>query len=711
MALEKGTVLHSRYRIEETIAIGGMGAVYRALDETLGIQVAVKENFFSTEEYSRQFRREATILASLRHANLPRVTDHFVVPGQGQYLVMDFIEGIDLRDIIAQKGSLSEDVVIQVGAVICDALEYLHSRDPIIVHRDIKPGNLKITPSQHVFLVDFGLAKISHGETTTTGAQALTPGYAPPEQYGQGTDPRSDLYSLGATLYAALTGKIPEDGLSRAMGSTELTPIRKYNPQVSEQLAKVIEHAMAVVPDDRYASARDFHEALLQARETIQQKTATGATSAPTVRQPTPPVQHKQVSTAGMPRPSTPPPPTSPPVTAERPVTPTQPPSRPRRRRHFPIGAVLGIGGVAALAGTAALIFGLGLLKPQVPAQPDPSPTPPPAITSTLTLPPSATFSATRTITVTSIPTETPTPQPSDTPVPDATNTPAATLTPTTAATPLGSSNGQIAFSSEQNGLTQIWLMNSDGTGSQQVTRLPDGACQPDWSPDGKRLVFISPCPGKKDLYPGSSLYIINADGTGLTPLATLPGGDFEPAWSPDGTQIAFTTLRDFNVPHVYIYNLADDTVKRISNVVNRDRQPAWSPDGTQIAYVSTALSQPQIWTMTSTGEKAREFSALKTAYDFSPTWSPDGSVIVFSQGRQPLLIARQVGDRSALQFPVDDRLLPCETADFSIDGWWLAFDLKKDGNTDIYMMTPTGANLTRLTTNPGADFHPAWRP
>jgi serine/threonine-protein kinase len=122
MPLEQGFLLHNRYRIEQTIAVGGMGAIYRAQDETLRISVAVKENFFTTDEFSRQFRREATILAGLRHPNLPRVTDHFVIPGQGQYLVMDFIEGTDLREIINQRGAQDEKEVICIGVTVCNAL-------------------------------------------------------------------------------------------------------------------------------------------------------------------------------------------------------------------------------------------------------------------------------------------------------------------------------------------------------------------------------------------------------------------------------------------------------------------------------------------------------------------------------------------------------------------------------------------------------------
>ncbi len=123
MALERGTILNQRYRVVEILGQGGMGAVYRAVDENLGVDVAVKENLFTTEEYARQFRREAVILASLRHPNLTRVTDHFVIENRGQYLVMDYIEGEDLRQRMDRTGVLSEEEAIIIGAAVCDALE------------------------------------------------------------------------------------------------------------------------------------------------------------------------------------------------------------------------------------------------------------------------------------------------------------------------------------------------------------------------------------------------------------------------------------------------------------------------------------------------------------------------------------------------------------------------------------------------------------
>ncbi len=268
MTLERGSLLNNRYRIIEILGQGGMGSIYRAVDENLNVEVAVKENLFTTEEYARQFRREAIILANLRHPNLPRVTDHFVIAPQGQYLIMDFIEGEDLRERMDRDGILSDADVVILGSALCDALGYLHSRQPQIIHRDIKPGNVKINPNGQILLVDFGLAKVlENGQATTTGARAMTPGYSPPEQYGTArTDERSDIYSLGATLYVALTNELPEDALARAMGQTELTPIRRVNPKVSRKLAGAIEKALELRPEDRFHSAEEFKEAILNAR-------------------------------------------------------------------------------------------------------------------------------------------------------------------------------------------------------------------------------------------------------------------------------------------------------------------------------------------------------------------------------------------------------------------------------------------------------------
>lgn len=245
-----------------------MGSIFRAVDENLGVEVAVKENLFTIDDYARQFRREATILASLRHPNLPRVSDHFSIEDQGQYLIMDYIEGEDLQERLERLGPIDEEEVVFVGAAICDALSYMHSRDPVVLHRDIKPANVRITPNGGVYLVDFGLAKIIHGDqTTTTGAKAMTMGFSPPEQYGAArTDARTDIYSLGATLYTALTGLTPEDSLAQTMDQLELTPVRERNPQVSKRVAEAVEKALKVHPNDRWQMAAEFKNELLKAQ-------------------------------------------------------------------------------------------------------------------------------------------------------------------------------------------------------------------------------------------------------------------------------------------------------------------------------------------------------------------------------------------------------------------------------------------------------------
>src|SRR6185436_5016853 len=199
MPLETGSLLNGRYRIDRILGQGGMGAVYLATDESLGIPCAVKENLSLSPESERLFRREATLLASLRHPNLPRVTNHFVL-GDEQYLVMDFVEGEDLKERLAREGSLPEADIIQWATQICDALTYLHSLNPPIIHRDIKPANIKLTSSGEALLVDFGIAKASDpSQKTATASVALTPGFAPPEQYGLGrTAPATDQYALAA---------------------------------------------------------------------------------------------------------------------------------------------------------------------------------------------------------------------------------------------------------------------------------------------------------------------------------------------------------------------------------------------------------------------------------------------------------------------------------------------------------------------------------
>lgn len=727
MALERGTILNQRYRVVEILGQGGMGAVYRAIDENLGVDVAVKENLFTTEEYARQFRREAVILATLRHPNLTRVTDHFVIENRGQYLVMDYIEGEDLRQRMDRTGVLSEEEAILIGAAVCDALSFLETCTPPVIHRDIKPGNVKITPSGQIYLVDFGLAKlIQDGQATTTGARAMTPGYSPPEQYGTArTDNRSDLFSLGATLYAALTGAIPEDALARAMDQAVLTAIRKHNPRVSRRLAAVIEKSLLIRPDERFQTAEEFKQALLNVRGFTRRKTGEYVVS------PAPgngsKVNQELFPDTPAPKPlspgySPPPPNKSPlPIPTSSPISEPDSIRRSSKQKRSRWLWVLGGLFLILLVGAGAIVNdpnlpgrALALVNPSptvdLPAgMVDPSPTP----------------SADKLLVQATIPLTTASPL-----APAATLTPQVTATraptnipvissppsPTPAPTVIGGGNGQIAFASGRNGTTQVWVVNVDGSDPRQITDMPEGACQPDWSPDGMRLVFISPCKKNEDQYRRVGMFIINVDGTGLTPLPSAPGGDFDPVWSPDGTKIAFSSLRNSGRPRIYSMNLADGSVERLSDQYSYDRQPYWSPDGNKLAFVTTQKGPVQIWTMNSDGSNQELFSRSGDAINLHPVWSRDGEVILFTQvsqqRRTPVLVAASYKDGDYTEFRYDQGPAPSKEAKYSPDGLWLVYESWPEGsNHDIYIMSASGAGMIRLTDAPGDDFDPAWRP
>jgi serine/threonine protein kinase len=715
MTLEPGYLLNKRYRIVEILGQGGMAAVYRAIDDNLGVEVAVKENLFTTEEYARQFRREAVILANLRHSNLPRVTDHFVIEQQGQYLVMDYIEGEDLRQRIDRLGPLDGEEVIILGAAICDALAYMHTCRPPVLHRDIKPGNVKITPEGQIFLVDFGLAKVLQGSMeTTTGARAMTPGYSPPEQYGTAhTDNRTDIYSLGATLYSALTDTIPEDGLARAMDQATMTPLRKHDPNIPRRLASVIEKSLAVLPDDRYQTAEEFEQDLLNARNTTQRRIPIDTTLPPP-----PPVLEGEVvdtalETAGeafqmgddaalssnqayLP------------VPVNTPVIDVsfKPPSY-RRRKRLRIWLVVAI--LLAIIATGAAAYGMSSASPAIPL-PRHSPT------ATATIIPTQSRLPTETrlpvIVNEATPTHTPTLIPSS--IPSHTPTPTITLTPTSSATPFGGGLGQIAFASDRSGAPEIWLMAVDGTGLSQLTQISEGACQPSWSPDGKRLVFISPCPKNTDIYRGASLFVINADGANMVPLPSAPGGDFNPTWSPDGKRIAFTSLRDHFQPQIFIINLEDDTVTMMPDLgLKPNAQPVWSPDGKEIAFIR---AYDQIWAMSDTGTNRHMVTYGVNFQSSYPKWSPDGKVILFTQyefgvSGSPWLAVVQYAKQGNVPIIIAHDA-PMSEADYSPDGYWLVFQSWPDrGYHHLYIMTPNGVYRQQITNGSYNDFDPVWRP
>ena len=659
MSLVIHSLLKDRYKIIAVLAQSGMGTIYEAFDETLNIRVAVKENLYTTAVHSRQFRQEATLLAGLRHPNLPRVIDHFVLADQGEYLVMDLIAGQDLRQCLnGLEKPMPEEDVARIGVTVCDALGYLHSQNPPIIHRDIKPANLKQTPEGQIVLVDFGLAKLyQQGEMTTTGAEGSTAGYSPVEQYGEATtDPRTDIYALGATLYTLLTCQVPPESLARAIGEDPLQPISAFNPQVIPALAAVIAKAMAVRPEDRYPTAAALREALLEALPRSEKAVAE-------------PPPNPSKSTPNVPVPA-------------------------EKDKKRSIWAWLAPVLLVAIASAAAVIFLFGKGGPSVPtATPIMADRQTNAAVNTAR-PPVETDEALQS-------TET-------SPAIAAASTETLeteVIAPATEQAP----QRQIAFVSERDGPPQIYLINQDGTGLSPLTNEPEGACQPEWSPDGTQLAYISPCAGLQERYDGSSIFILTLASGRRDLISTLATGDYDPAWSPDGGKLVFTSLQT-GKPQLFIYSFESGITENLMNRSTISRMPAWSPDGSQIVFVSpsSVTNQPILFQVDAEGQN-QPLAVLGQSYDraLRPIWSAPENLILFEAGSGLLGQLARTGGQSD---PLDTGLEIALTPAVSPDGQVIAFAGANSGEPlEIYLLQ--NGEISALTSDPAPDYQPAWRP
>jgi len=287
MPLIPGDIVDERYRVDDLLAYGGMSAVYRARDLRLDLPRALKEmvpypgmDQAALAQLREQFFQEAQVLADLRHDNMPRVIDHFEWEGNA-YLVMDFVAGQRLDAIIEEEGKIPLDVTLNWARELFDAVNYCHQQG--VLHRDVKPQNVIITPKGEVSLVDFGLAKlmdVGDQQTRTVMRGLGTPEYAPPEQYDAvpgSTDTRSDIYGLGATFYHALTGTPPPTATQRIVDPNLLKPVRYYSDDVPEHIDGAIIKSLALQPDQRFQTVAEMAKTLFE--KCAQQ--LTGASGSP----------------------------------------------------------------------------------------------------------------------------------------------------------------------------------------------------------------------------------------------------------------------------------------------------------------------------------------------------------------------------------------------------------------------------------------------
>jgi serine/threonine protein kinase len=649
MELTPGIVLKDRYVIDKQLGKGGMGAVYLATDQAVDRQVAVKANLNPSPESQRQFTREARMLAGLRHPNLPLVSDHFVIDDV-QYLVMDFVPGGDLLNLLREEGAQPFDLVVNWAEQIGDALNYLHSQSPPIIHRDIKPANLKVTPEGQIMLVDFGIAKASEGDTTV-GARGYTPGYAPPEQYSNAiTGPYSDQYALAATLYAMLTGGPPPESVSMMLGEETLTSARTISTAVPKHADRAMKKALSIEPANRFRNVSEFVQSFKDPKYLAE-------------------VEKTQRSPSAK--------------------------KETRRKMLFVIGGVIGLIVIGAGA-----FFGFKALNPE----PDPvtvvvedanTPTPEPAgptdipaptFTSTVTLTPTFTLTPTNTLT----PTPIPTPQGGGQKIAfvsnrgddgyfqiylmdaDGSNVTQLTFDEVHKSTPMWSPDGSKLLYVADGGdgpygtryREDIWVINADGSDPVNLTQSRRDDTDPVWHPDGTEIVFAS-----ERASDDPQLFLMNADGSDVRSVSDGFASEYNPTFSPDGQYLAFSSTIYYTLSwrtgvEYHFPELIDDQFR-----IGRSIEPAWSPDGEFIAYTRNKTGgQRDIYIVEAESRGAVINRLTFTSVSGEPAWSPDGHWILF-------------------------------TSSFEID------------NTDIFIMDRGGRFQNNLTNHPAMDREASWQP
>lgn len=757
MTLSAETLLENRYQVHDLLGQGGMGAIYRGFDTKLKIPVAIKENFFRNRDSVQQFEQEGLLLARLRHANLPRVIDHFS-HNDHQYLVMDFIEGQDLWEIIEAQGHpLTEMEALQYITQICQAVAYLHEQEPPVIHRDIKPQNIKITPKGQAVLVDFGIAKIGVQDMLTgTAARGVTPGFSPPEQYsGTGTSPQSDIYALGATLYAILTSQKPPDSIKLITGEAEFEFPDPSFEELTAAMREIIQAAMQIRPTQRPQSVAAWQAqltALLAGQSPPPQ--LTDVTDGPAADPPltatviSQPSRIETGQTMPLPENAS----LESPVVAQTasaappPVTESEPPQPEEgqtmmlaadshkmtpahtHRPSSPLGWWVG-GALVLLAlilvGSVAFVLGRANSQTTVSTA---IVQPPTVDTEAMLIALAATVEARETseqtddhrvdyaATITALQRlGTAQAQPEATATPIATVDLAETVEAAVAATsqantladiPLPTATVvsaelrpnpvlKIAFQSNRDGNEEIYSMNRDGSGPINLTNYAGDDRLPAWSPDGRHIAFTSHRTAHE-----RALYVAQADGT--DPLRLLTDGS-DAVWSPDGNRLAFWT-RFGGIQQIAS---TGGEVMGLTAGGFEGGSPSWSPDGLQLVYSAEVGSTPDLFLINVDGSHQQNLTNSEAA-EIEPAWSPDGEQLAFISisPRDPegTLYLMKL-DGSKVVALANQARQPA----WSPDGQQLAFASKRDGNWEIYQVGRDGANPVNLTNHPADDQHPAW--
>lgn len=645
------------YKITAFVGQGGMATIYKAHQTTLERDVALKVIHPILKEdkaFLMRLKREAAIIAKLNHPNIVTVYDYAEFENT-PFLVLQYIDGTTLKAVL-QAQKLATRQILNIARAVASALAYAHSRG--VLHRDVKPSNILIDHEGHVYLTDFGLARIEHSSESTSSQDMLigSPQYISPEQAkSEPVDPRTDIYAFGVVLYEMFTGRTPFQGdtpYATILAQINQPPPmpRTINPKIRPAVEQVLLKALAKEPKQRYASIRDMMRALENAIEGPRQDDESSAVMFPLV-------EYKRVN--GNP--------------LQGPLERVSGQLRQRSQRPR-------LPGIFVILITLALFFGCAIsfgliayqfsglqvaVAPPITAAisttiPSPSAVvvvlPSPTILATATaIPPSPT--ATRAPTATPIP---PTPAP-----PSPTRVPPTPTRDASAAPVAAVPRGKIVYTIATGEAAEqhfIWIADADGTDARMIIEnsnwgalSPDGkliayhrikdegiyianidgsgarvvvkneTCCVQWSPDGKRLMYVR---GKLSIG-DTKITIVNVDGTNITEITT----GFNPAWAPDGNRIVYAGCQPNTTQcGLFVYDLRT----KAATLITRDSggSPQWSPRGDKIVYQASVGGGVNIFTVNPDGSGQKQLTANK-GNTGQPTWSSDGNFIFYRSDQE----------------------------------------------------------------------------
>jgi tRNA A-37 threonylcarbamoyl transferase component Bud32 len=635
-----------KYIILEEIGRGGMATVYKARDVELDRIVAIKvlsPYLVGEPRLVQRFMGEARLAANLDHPNIVTIYD---IGGEGgyYYFVMKYLEGRPLKEILNERGPLPPEEVLSITRQLAAALDYAHHQN--LIHRDVKPGNVIISPDGQATLTDFGLAKVAENLKLTASGEAIgTLEYMAPEQARGDAMDTSDIYSLGVLVYEMLTGRLPFQGTNQATLLYQHLhdsppPLRQWMPNIPPEVEQVVLKAMAKDPAERYQRATDLAQELEQAarkglllvpgrhpaeRAKAGKKPAEAAAAVPAPAEPRP--------------------------TRRLPLRPLVLLAPPFLRRWW--WAIL-----AAAVLLAAIVTAVVLLLGGRGGGLAPVPTRTPTVLAGTTEPwirPGQPLHVYLPITNRSVPAlasaETRAHlallcnlggtaerltlwQQGQDPAlwPGMID---ALLTSQVSWSPGG--EWLVAAISEE-GRPNLFRISLDGTKVERLTGSPENKEDPAWSPDGTQIAYADGTPGKR------KIYLIQADGSNPREKTRDSSDNWSPAWSPDGLSLVFVSNRDGNT-EIYRLDLVHDQTVRLTESPGEDVYPSWSPDGQRIAFLSNRDGDFSLYTMAVDGQGVQRLynRAIPQQWLGRPAWSPDSAWLAFtsqdSDGRPQVLL------------------------------------------------------------------------